>query len=311
MEIWQIQGGKRLSYAHDVKMELCDQVPQDENGRRAQAYGLLLFGRHFGPKGISLRTEHACVAKCCASLLGALFSVHPVQQMRARADGRAYMELSVQPPAKAVEMFVSFGYDVHTVSLRINRANIETEENVRDFLRGAFLSCGSVVDPEKDYHLEFVTSHLNLGKDLTCLLEEQGFEPKNIWRGGKFIVYFKDSGQIEDILTYMGAVRQSLELMNIKVYKDLRNKANRVTNCETANIDKTVNAAAAQVAAIKKLMETHGYEQLPEELREMARLRLAHPDMSLRELGTLLEQPLSRSGVNHRLRKIVEFANNR
>lgn len=299
-----------MSYAHDVKIELCEKVPQDANGRHAQAYGLLLFGRHFGPKGISLRTEHARVAACCASLLDALFAVQPAQCMRTRADGRSYMELSVHPPARAMELFTSFGYDLRTVSLRINRANMETEENVRDFLRGAFLSCGSVVDPEKDYHLEFVTPHLNLGKDLTCLLEEQGFEPKNIWRGGKFIVYFKDSGQIEDLLTYMGAVRQSLELMNIKVYKDLRNKVNRVTNCETANIGKTVNAASEQVAAIKRLMETHGYEQMPEELREMARLRLAHPDMSLRELGTLLEQPLSRSGVNHRLRKIMEFAKN-
>ncbi|MFT9055920.1 MAG: DNA-binding protein WhiA [Ethanoligenens sp.] len=299
-----------MSYAHDVKMELCEKVPQEKSGLRAQAYGLLLFGRRFGPKGIILGTEHARVASCCASLLEALFSVRPVERIRTRTDGRTYIEISVHPPARALEIFEAFGYTVNTVSLRVNRANLETEESVRDFLRGAFLSCGSVVNPDKDYHLEFVTPHLNLGKDLTCLLTEYGFEPKNIWRGGKLIVYFKDSGQIEDILTFMGAVRQSLELMNIKVYKDLRNKVNRVTNCETANIDKTVNAAAEQVAAIRKLMETHCYEQLPEELRETARLRLAHPDMSLRELGALLEHPLSRSGINHRLRRIVEFAKN-
>lgn len=290
-------------------MELCEQIPQEKDAQRAQVYGMLLFGRRFGWKGVTFGTEHARVAGCCASLLEALFSVHMAEQLRTRSDGRIYIELSVHPPAKAQQIFTSFGYDIKTVSLRINRANLETEETVRDFLRGAFLSCGSVVSPDKDYHLEFVTPHLNLGKDLTCLLEEQGFEPKNIWRGGKLVVYFKDSGQIEDILTYMGAVRQSLKLMNIKVYKDIRNKANRLTNCETANIDKTVNAAAEQMAAIKKLMETHGYEKMPEELREMARLRLANPDMSLRELGTLLERPLSRSGVNHRLKRIVEFAN--
>lgn len=298
-----------MSYAHDVKMELCEQIPLENSAQRAQVYGLLLFGRRFGWKGIVLGTEHARVASCCASLLEALFAVRMVEQLRTRSDGRTYIDLSVHPPAKAQQIFTSFGYDGKTVSLRINRANLDTEETVRDFLRGAFLSCGSVVSPDKDYHLEFVTPHLNLGKDLTYLLEEQGFEPKNIWRGGKLIVYFKDSGQIEDILTYMGAVRQSLKLMNIKVYKDIRNKANRLTNCETANIDKTVNAAAEQMVAIKKLIETHGYEKMPEELREMARLRLANPDMSLRELGTLLERPLSRSGVNHRLRRIVDFAN--
>lgn len=299
-----------MSFAHDVKIELSEHIPQEKEARLAQVYGLLLFARRFGLYGIALVTEHARVASCCASLLDTLFSVRPLERLRTRSDGRTYIELSIHPPAEALRVYTSFGYGLKTVSLRINRANLETEDCVRDFLRGAFLSCGSVVNPDKDYHLEFVTPHLNLGKDLTCLLEEQGFEPKNIWRGGKLVVYFKDSGQIEDILTYMGAVRQSLELMNIKVYKDLRNKVNRLTNCETANIDKTVNASAEQVAAIKKLMATHAYDRMPEELRETARLRLAHPDMSLRELGTLLEQPLSRSGVNHRLKRIVEFAKN-
>jgi hypothetical protein len=125
-------------------------------------------------------------------------------------------------------------------------------------------------------------------------------------RKGNLVIYFKDSGQIEDILTFMGAVRCSLELMNIKVYKDLRNKVNRVTNCETANIGKTVDASTQQIEAIKKVVAVKGYDLIPEELREIAKIRLENPDSSLRELAEMAK--ISRSGVNHRLRRIMEIA---
>ncbi len=296
-----------MSYAHEVKKELCARLPESAESRRAQFYGMLLFGRRFGSEIVAASSEHACVSELCASLFGALFSFRPSVRAHKRADGRMFTEVSVRGE-KARAVFESFGHGGPAVSLRINRANFEADVQFSDFLRGAFLSCGSMVDPQKDYHLEFVTPHFNLGRDLFSLLTEQSFEPKEIRRGGKSVVYFKDSRQIEDVLTYMGATNHSLTLMNIKIYKDFRNKANRVTNCETANIDKTVNAAAEQVAAIKKLLNTHGYECLPEELRETARLRLAHPDLSLRELGRLMEKPLSRSGVNHRLRRILAFA---
>lgn len=292
-------------------MELCARAGEKEEQWPALAYGLLLFGRRFGPQEILLRTEHVRLANLCTRLFETLFSLRPAMRLHRRQGGHSVLELSVDDPAQANAVYRRFGYDENTVSLRINRANLETEEDLRAFLCGAFLSCGSVVDPEKDYHLEWVAPHPNLGKDLAFLLREQGFESKTVWRGGKTIVYFKDSGQIEDVLTFAGASRQSLELMNIKIFKDLRNKANRVTNCETANIDKTVNAAAAQVAAIRRLIETGGYEKLPEELREAARLRLDYPDISLRELGALLSQPLSRSGVYHRLQRIVEFSRSR
>ena len=175
-------------------------------------------------------------------------------------------------------------------------------------LRWAFLACGAVGNPETGYHLEFSVPYYNLSRDLLALLRELGFGAKHVCRKGAHVVYFKESEQIEDCLTLMGAPNASLELMGVKMVKDIRNNANRVTNCESANIDKTVAAAAVHVEAVRKIEARGGLELLPEDLREAARPRLENPDMSLRELGEAMEPPLSRSGVNHRLLRIVEFA---
>jgi len=298
----------RLSFSHDVKTELCV-APLDGNAaKRAEAYGLLLFGRIFSSTGLILQTEHDGVAKAVLELIEELYGVKLSRRSTEHAGPHALITLTAQSREEAFRLFSSFGYDKKTVSLRINRANIESENAAAAFLRGAFLACGTVVDPGKDYHLEFVTPLLNLSRDLAFLLTELGFEPKSVGRKYNHVIYFKDSVQIEDILTTMGAARQSLELMNVKVYKDLRNKANRVTNCETANIEKTVNASSNQVEAIKRLIKTHGLEVLPEDLREIAELRLQNPEVSLRELGEMLGLPLSRSGVNHRLKKLMDLS---
>ena len=278
---------------------------------KAELYGILLFGRTLRAGSIVLQTEHESVADLTAWLLSELYGITPERRIHELGGERRSVILSVSEPEQAYSIYSGFGYNEKTVSLRINRANIETEEDTAAFLRGGFLSCGSMVDPGKDYHLEFVTPYLNLSRDLAYTLSELEFEPKTVRRKGNNIVYFKDSGQIEDLLTFMGAAHQSLELMNVKVYKDLRNKANRLTNCETANIDKTVNASAAQVEAIKKLIGEEGFDALPAELREIARLRLDNPDVSLRGLGGMLSAPLSRSGVNHRLNRLLTLAHGR
>lgn len=299
-----------VSFAHEVKTELCAIRSERACCLRAALYGLLLFARSFapGPGGIALQTEHDGVAAFAADALKSLYGVAPLMRSGAHAAGRAPRLLSVESAADVARIRDDFGCGDRTLALRINRAVIENECCAHSFLRGVFLSCGSVVDPEKDYHLEFVSPHLPLGRDLIAFLRELGFGPKITRRKGNGIIYFKESEQIEDLLTYMGAARQSLELMNVKVYKDLRNKVNRVTNCETANIDKTVAASAAQVEAIHRIYALRGPEFLPEELRELAALRLENPEMSLRELGERLRVRISRSGVNHRLRKIEEIA---
>ena len=207
----------------------------------------------------------------------------------------------------------AFGYDSKSRTMRINYANIADDCCKSAFLRGVFLSCGTVNDPSKRYHLEFVLPFKNLIKDLAYFISgfeefQMDYEPKIIQRNSNYVMYFKGSEAIEDILTVMGAVGSSLEVMGAKMYKDMRNNVNRKLNFESANLDKTVGAASKQIEAIGKIKKTIGISRLPEELKEIAKLRYDNPDMSLRELSESLTEPLSRSGVNHRLKKICDIA---
>lgn len=295
-----------MTFAHNVKSELCADKFENKCCAKAALYGILLFGRHFSQTDFIVQTEHDEVLQTASGLLADIYHIKPEVKSVLRRDGRRIENLTVDDKIDAARLFEAFGHSGKNLTLRINRANIENECCNAAFLRGVFLVCGSVVDPGKDYHLEFVSPHIKLGRDLTDFMVEFGFEPKTIVRKGNLVIYFKDSGQIEDILTFMGAVRCSLELMNIKVYKDLRNKVNRVTNCETANIGKTVDASTQQIEAIKKVVAVKGYDLIPEELREIAKIRLENPDSSLRELAEMAK--ISRSGVNHRLRRIMEIA---
>ncbi len=165
---------------------------------------------------------------------------------------------------------------------------------------------GSVTDPAKRYHLELATDHYNVSRETYSLLLEMGFEPKELRRKGNFVIYFKQSAAIEDFLTTIGAPLSAMELMSLKVEKDMRNAINRKVNCDTANVSKTVDAALLQIEAIEKLSADAGLGSLPEKLRETAVLRLENPELSLNELAEL--SALTKSCLNHRLRKLVELA---
>lgn len=293
-----------MSFASEVKTELCRALPDKPCCRRAMLYGLLLYGRSLAEDSIVLQSEHPVVVQTAVALLGS-FGVTPTLHVSMRGNGHVSDTVAVEG-ADAARLFTQFGCVPGEVSLRLNRANIENDCCASAFVRGVFLACGSIVEPEKDYHMEFVTPHFNRMNDLGTFLRELGFAPKELSRKGNFVVYFKESSQIEDLLTFVGASGKSIELMNVKIYKDLRNKVNRLTNCETANIGKTVDASAAQVAAIRRLIASGRFARLPEELRAAAELRLGNPEMSLRELSEALH--ISRSGVDHRLRRILEAA---
>lgn len=176
------------------------------------------------------------------------------------------------------------------------------------FAGGAFLACGSVNDPSKEYHLEFVVPDEKLAGELAMLLGDFGANAKTVVRRGQYVVYIKESESIEDTLTFIGATQCTLELMNVKIFKDVRNKANRLANCDSANIDKVVNAAMRQIEDIILINNTMGLDSLPDELREIAELRLSNSGMSLQEIGDSLQTPISRSGVNHRFRRIAKIA---
>jgi len=178
----------------------------------------------------------------------------------------------------------------------------------RTYLRGAFLASGSISDPEKAYHLEITTHKREHAEEISSLMESFNLNSKIIKRKGYYVVYLKEGENIVDFLNIIGAHTALLELENIRILKEMRNNVNRIVNCETANLDKTVNASLRQIENIEYIRDNIGFDKLPETLREMAELRLKYTDASLRELGEKLNPPLGKSGVNHRLRKLEQIA---
>ena len=179
----------------------------------------------------------------------------------------------------------------------------------RAYLRGAFLGSGSVSDPEKGYHLEFVSAKEEYIMSLQKLVNHFGMDAKVVIRKNNYVAYLKEGAQIVDLLNIMGAHVALMELENIRIVKEMRNNVNRLVNCETANLNKTVSAAVRQVQDINYLEGTIGLSALPRNLEEIAHYRLQHPSASLKEMGEMLNPPVGKSGVNHRLRKLSELAN--
>ena len=296
-----------MSFSAEVKNEILSVETERECCRHAFAYGMMLFSRAFSSLDISLLTEHGGIAEKYCEVINNICGVAPELL---KSDAGKY-KAEVKAQEDRVKILETFGYDKKSGALRLNWSNITDECCKNAFLRGAFLSCGTVNDPKKGYHLEFVVPYMNLSRDFTRFIreyDELGIEPKTIRRNSNYVIYFKDSESIEDILTVMGAVNSSLELMGVKMYKDMRNNVNRKLNFENANFDKTIDAAARQIEAIEHIKNTVGLSYLSDELREIAVLRAENPDMSLRELGSSLSTPISRSGVNHRLQKICDIA---
>lgn len=296
-----------MSFSSDVKNEILSAEIENDCCLHAFAYGMMLFSRGFSPFEISLLTEHGGIAEKYCELMKKVSGVEP--EFTKSEAGKYKAEVLSKNDRRAV--LESFGYGEKSNSARLNWSNLADECCKTAFLKGAFLTCGTVNNPNKGYHLEFVVPYTNLSRDLEHFLtdyDELNVSPKRITRNSTQVIYFKDSESIEDILTVMGAVNSCLELMGVKMYKDMRNNVNRKLNFENANLDKTIDAAAKQIEAINHIKETVGFSYLSDELSELARIRLENPDMSLRELGTSLTSPISRSGVNHRLKKICSIS---
>ena len=297
-----------MSFSQNVKEELCS-VITDRDKEYACLYGMLLFCRHFGADEILFQTENKLAADMFKKLSDKVIG---------RKDMISVTETSKKNGAVLYSLFVSeesdreeiiFRYRISSRSL-IHRIQTDVihNNNVFAFLAGAFLSCGSMTEPIKEYHLEFAVPFEELCTDLRDLIEGLGITAKYVERKGVYVLYFKGSEDIEDMLTLMGATHSSIELMNVKILKDVRNKANRIANCDAANIERTLKASEKQIADIEYIMNTDGLESLSPELRNMAELRLENPDVSLKELGEMLDKPVGRSGANHRLKKLMEIA---
>lgn len=299
-----------MSFSYTVKKELCKIMVDDLPVRKAESYGMLLFSRSFSAGSIAFSTENENTARHWGELIASLTGVDVDIQASSpgKKSGNRFFMLSISHEDQRRRVLTFFGHNHGELNLRIQGGNIKNDACIGAFLRGVFLVCGSVADPEKEYHLELDIAHKRLAEDMRSLLASIGLQVKMIARKGNYVLYFKESEFIEDFLTHTGATNASLDIMNIKIYKDLRNRANRVTNCETANIDKTVAAASQQTKDIRFIIDKKGTGFLPEDLRELALIRLENPDMSLRELCRLLPDELSRSGVNHRLKRIAKLA---
>ncbi|MDR1630902.1 MAG: DNA-binding protein WhiA [Oscillospiraceae bacterium] len=296
-----------MSFSSDVKNEIAniEQTELAECCQKAEEYGLLLFGRSFAPSSISILTENAVVAQKYIAAVVRVTGKEPVYL----CSKSGKHTVSVRDAQQKKSLLAEFGHDGREVGLRINYANFADDCCRAAFIRGVFLACGTVTSPEKEYHLEFSVPYINLSRDLVKIFDAfLDLAPKISERGGVQIVYFKDSSMIEDVLTLMGAGGASMELMNVKIYKEIRNNVNRKVNFESANIDRAVRAAYVQIQAIKKIEKRRGLQALPGELRELALLRLENPEMSLSELGRALREPASRSAVNHRLMKLIRMA---
>ena len=198
--------------------------------------------------------------------------------------------------------------DVLSLYYNIPDSIFENENHKRAYIRGAFLGGGSISNPEKTYHLEFVTHNDDYALKFSSLINTYGLSSKVIQRKNSYVVYLKEGEQIVDLLNIIGAHTNLLYLENVRIMKEMRNNVNRLVNCETANLGKTVNASVRQIESIRLIESEIGFQRLPKNLREIAELRLKYPEESLKGLGEILEPPVGKSGVNHRLRRIEKIA---
>jgi len=296
-----------MSFSSEVKAELCRDFPAKKCCAAAEAYGVLLYANTFSPGLIRVITESDAFCQRLPRLFKKAFGI--TFDTLPPADKTGKRSFSVTDPEKIRTVFSVFGYDPKSaVSHHINLGLLESDCDRVSFLRGAFLAGGSVTDPVKNYHLELVTSHASVCRELRSLLLEMGFSPKDSRRGASFITYFKQSGAIEDLLTTMGAPVCAMEIMQTSVEKHMANAMNRLTNCDMANADKITGAAQTQLDAIRAIEQGPGLDSLPTVLQETAFLRIANPSCSLSELAQLAVPPVTKSCMNHRIRKLTEYA---
>lgn len=309
-----------MSFSLKVKNEVCRYtgIGKEEAVAELSAImkvsGTLLLG---GNKQFSFKvtTENPAIARLIFKMLKEHFNIHTkimVKRSNSLKKNNVYIilideEMGVRDLLKEVGLLRE-NENIFSLDYSIPRNIIETEECKRAYIRGAFLGGGSISNPEKTYHLEFVTHDNEYAEDLSSLINEYGLNSKVIQRKSSFIVYLKEGEQIVDLLNIIGAHASLLELENVRIMKEMRNNVNRLVNCETANLSKTVNAAVRQVESIKLIQKEIGLARLPKNLREIAELRLSYPDESLKELGEMLNPVVGKSGVNHRLRRIEKIA---
>ncbi len=298
-----------MTFATKVKNELC-KASRNNNGKcdLPLLYGILLFARSFRVDNVSFYSENKNICELTSDIIIREFGC--IVDIISLKKENATVILKIPDEKDRIKILEEFGHTAEEINLKVNRDNLKNNTDIKAFLRGAFISCGTITDPQNGYHLEFSVPFMNLSKSLYELLNslkdiEVAF--KTTTRKRNFIIYIKNSSDITDFLTYIGAPLNAMEMIQVKMVKEVRNYVNRTTNFETANISKTAAASALQIEAINKIKEKGMFNRLDDDLKELAQLRLKNPEMSLRELGENLSLPLTRSGVNHKIKKILNI----
>lgn len=285
-----------MSFSSNVKEELEKVIPNSRHCQVAELAAMIHFGCKIRlsngyPEEITIISENSSVSRKYFTLLKKTFMINGI----------------TEKVLQAVKILDESGH-LHSLSEEINPVLLKNSCCRRAFLRGAFLCFGSMSDPNKGYHLEFVCEYEAWAEQIRRVVASFDIEARIIRRKKYYVVYLKEGAGIVDLLNVIGAHRCLMELENLRVEKEVRNSINRQVNCEAANITKTVNAANKQIQDIELLQKHYGLSNLPENLRQMAKIRLEHPESSLQELGGYLNPPVGKSGVNHRLRKLSEIA---
>lgn len=303
-----------MSFSTKVKEEIAGQISSGRHCRVAEIAGIIsmcgkiqisLGGRY----SVKVCTENIFVARKYGILLSKTFQIKA--QVSVRQNSYYTVIIKNQEDAlrvlQAVRIIDFQGKAQEDMSLT-DAMVIRQDCCKRAFIRGAFLTAGSISDPEKFYHLEIVCITLQKAAQLCKIIQNFQIDAKIVERKRHFVVYIKEGSGIVDILNVMEAHVALMDLENVRIVKEVRNSVNRKVNCETANLNKTVSAAVRQIEDIQYIRDTKGLSFLSETLEEMARVRLEYPEASLKELGALFSPPMGKSGVNHRLRKICEIA---
>ena len=308
-----------MSFSGDVKEEL---LSVNGNGRHCQIAELAAYFSYCGfmkksnsgHMVIGITAENKAIATKCFTLIKKTFNIYSGILIRKHSFSSKILsyEIQIEKPDEIKEVLMAIKKykesEEPVLCSCVDKLLLKKDCCRRAFIRGTYLAIGSMSNPEKGYHMEFVFDHEDMAEEFIQILKTFSIGAKMVLRKKNYVVYIKDGEEIVDMLNIMGAHISLMNLENTRIMKDMRNSINRRVNCETANIAKTVNAATKQVEDIMLIQKLYGLHRLPDNLRQVAEVRLAYPEASLVELSQLMDPPVGKSGVNHRLRKLSELA---
>ena len=297
-----------ISFSSAARTEICRELPHSHCCALAECFGILLFCNSFQDNGIKIITESREFACILPKLFKKAFDLDFDSYPSLAAPGKLVFQ--IWEKEKLSKVMEAFGFSPgDTLALHVNYPVVEEACCKVSFLRGAFLAGGSVTDPGKGYHLELATTHHSVARETEPIIREvMDFAPKTALRGGAQVLYLKQSEQISDFLTCLGAPVAAMGIMEARLEKELNNKVNRRCNCDDANTSKVVEAAQEQLSVIRSLREKGILEGLPEKLKQAALAREQNPSASLTELAAMMEPPITKPAMNNRMKKLAAFA---